>query len=56
MRVTFFRAGTQISGIHLQLLERRKCCALARMDVPGAPVLFHRGELHYQMGRLRHRN
>lgn len=53
MRVTFFRAGTQISGTHLQLLARSRCCALART---GDLVLFHRGELCYKMGRLRHSN
>lgn len=56
MRITFFRSGTQISGMHLQLLERSKCCALARTGVPGAPVLLHRGELCYKMGKLRHSN
>lgn len=58
MRVTLFRSGTQISGIHLQVPKGMHCthCTLARMAVPGAPLLLRMGELHYKTGRLRDSN
>lgn len=54
MRVTLFRSGTGISGIHLQLPKGTRCkhCALAGTGIPGASVLLHMGELRYKMRRL----